>query len=80
MAASVSELRKGARANQSVATWFDGIESAEIHLPVPSFGEIRRGWKCAAADLTVVTRNVKGIQRAGARVLKPFGDSAARSV
>ena len=39
----LSELRKGARANARVRTWFDGLASEEIHLSVLVVGELRRG-------------------------------------
>ena len=39
----ISELRKGPRANPSVALWFEGVPEDEIHLSVLVVGELRRG-------------------------------------
>lgn len=39
----ISELRKGERANPSVASWFADIADEEIFLSVLTVGEIRRG-------------------------------------
>lgn len=39
----VSELRKGARANSRVRSWFAGIADEEVHLSVLVVGELRRG-------------------------------------
>jgi predicted nucleic acid-binding protein len=39
----ISELRKGKRAERSVAEWFDGLADREIFLSVLTIGEIRRG-------------------------------------
>jgi predicted nucleic acid-binding protein len=39
----ISELRKGKRAERSVAEWFDGLPDQEIYLSVLTIGEIRRG-------------------------------------
>lgn len=39
----ISELRKGDRANPSVASWFVGVADEEIFLSVLTIGEIRRG-------------------------------------
>jgi toxin FitB len=39
----ISELRKGERANPSVASWFAGVADEEIFLSVLTIGEIRRG-------------------------------------
>jgi len=39
----ISELRKGERANPSVASWFADIADEEIFLSVLTIGEIRRG-------------------------------------
>ncbi len=38
----ISELRKGERANPSVASWFAGVADEEIFLSVLTIGEIRR--------------------------------------
>jgi predicted nucleic acid-binding protein len=39
----ISELRKGKRAERSVAEWFDGLADQEVYLSVLTIGEIRRG-------------------------------------
>lgn len=39
----LSELRKGARANPHLRTWFDGVAVDEIYLSVLVVGELRRG-------------------------------------
>jgi predicted nucleic acid-binding protein len=39
----LSELRKKARADSSVMTWFAGVEDREIFLSVLVLGEVRRG-------------------------------------
>ena len=39
----LSEVRKGRRANPSVALWFEGVPEEEIHLSVLVVGELRRG-------------------------------------
>lgn len=39
----ISELRKGERANPSVASWFADVADEEIFLSVLTIGEIRRG-------------------------------------
>jgi len=39
----ISELRKGERANRSVASWFAGVADEEIFLSVLTIGELRRG-------------------------------------
>ncbi len=39
----VSELRKGARADRSVAAWFERLETDDLYLSVLVVGEIRRG-------------------------------------
>lgn len=39
----ISELRKGQRADSSVAAWFAGLSEEEIFLSVLTIGEVRRG-------------------------------------
>jgi toxin FitB len=39
----ISELRKGARADPRVTTWFAGLAEDEIYLSALTIGEIRRG-------------------------------------
>lgn len=39
----ISELRKGARANENVRAWIDGVEEEELFLSVLTVGELRRG-------------------------------------
>ena len=39
----ISELRKGPRANRSVAAWWSTVLDEEIFLSVLTIGEIRRG-------------------------------------
>jgi predicted nucleic acid-binding protein len=39
----ISELRKGARADPGVASWFAGLADEEVFLSVLTLGEIRRG-------------------------------------
>ena len=39
----ISEARKGARANPGVRAFWQGVNPAEIYLPVQVVGEIRRG-------------------------------------
>ena len=39
----VSELRKGARADTRVRTWFASVANADLHLSVLVVGELRRG-------------------------------------
>jgi hypothetical protein len=39
----ISELRKGAKANRSVAAWWDGVDDDDIFLSVLTIGEIRGG-------------------------------------
>ena len=39
----ISELRKGARCDPSVASWFDALSPDEIFLSFLSIGELRRG-------------------------------------
>jgi toxin FitB len=39
----ISELRKGARADPGVASWFAGLADEEVFLSVITLGEIRRG-------------------------------------
>ncbi len=39
----VSELRKGARADAHVRSWFDSVDEAEVYLSVLVIGELRRG-------------------------------------
>ena len=39
----ISELRKGERADPSVAAWFANLEDEEIFLSALTIGEIRRG-------------------------------------
>jgi toxin FitB len=39
----VSELRKGARANSGVTSWFADAADDELHLSVLTVGELRRG-------------------------------------
>ncbi len=39
----ISELRKGPRANASVALWFESVREGEIYLSVLVVGELRRG-------------------------------------
>ena len=131
----VSELRKGARAQASLRTWFDPREETELFISFLVVGELRRGierlrrrdapsanaldrwlkklemqfadrilpvtleicelWGRFGADqklpdidgllaatalyhrLTLVTRNVKDVQRCGVSVLDPFLDSPA---
>jgi len=126
----VSELRKGARANQHVLKWFELIDSGDLFLSVLVAGELRQGverlrlrdapqaerldlwlrrlvddyaarllpvdervaqvWgrlnvpdpipavdgllaaTAIVHDLTLVTRNVKHVERTGARLLNPF--------
>jgi predicted nucleic acid-binding protein len=43
----LSEVRKGVRANASVAVWFDGLENESIFISVLAIGEIRRGIELA---------------------------------
>lgn len=39
----ISEIRKGARCNETVAAWWSTIEEDEIFFSVLTIGEIRRG-------------------------------------
>ncbi len=39
----LSELRKGARANENVRAWFARVEDQDLYLSVLVVGEIRRG-------------------------------------
>lgn len=39
----IAELRKGARANPHVRSWFESLDSDAIMLSVLTIGEIRRG-------------------------------------
>lgn len=39
----ISELRKGDRADPSVASWFAGLAEEEVFLSALTLGEIRRG-------------------------------------
>lgn len=39
----ISELRKGARADPNVASWFAGLADDEVFLSALTLGEIRRG-------------------------------------
>jgi toxin FitB len=39
----LSELRKGARCNDRVRQWFDGVDSEGLFLSVLVVGELRRG-------------------------------------
>lgn len=39
----VSELRKGARTNTGVATWYASLNEEDIYLAVQTVGELRRG-------------------------------------
>ncbi len=39
----ISELRKGARCNHSVASWFEALSPDQIFLSVLAIGELRRG-------------------------------------
>lgn len=39
----ISELRKGKRCNESVASWWSEVEEDEIFLSVLTIGEIRKG-------------------------------------
>jgi len=39
----ISEVRKGAKCDASVAAWYDSIDDAEIFLSVLVLGEIRKG-------------------------------------
>jgi hypothetical protein len=126
----LSELRKGARANERVRSWFALLDDADLFLSVLVAGELRQGiervrlrdaaqaehldrWLRRLIDdfadrlipvddriaelwgrlnvpdpistvdgllaataivhgLTLVTRNVKDVQRTGARLLNPF--------
>ena len=126
----VSELRKGARSNEHVRSWFESVEDSALFLSVLVAGELRQGverlrlrdatraahldrwlqrlihdyaerlvvvdahvaqlWgrlnvpdPIPAVDgllaataivhgLTLVTRNVKDVERTGVRVLNPF--------
>lgn len=39
----VSELRKGARANEGVRSWFKSVDDADLFLSVLVVGELRQG-------------------------------------
>jgi predicted nucleic acid-binding protein len=39
----VSEVRKGARADEGVVDWFDNVQPSEMFLSVVTIGEIRQG-------------------------------------
>ena len=39
----ISELRKIARSDPEVRTWYEGVPADELYLSVMTFGEIRRG-------------------------------------
>ncbi|MDP6405545.1 MAG: type II toxin-antitoxin system VapC family toxin [Alphaproteobacteria bacterium] len=39
----VSEVRKGARCNTNVASWYASIDDGDLYLSVPVLGEIRKG-------------------------------------
>jgi toxin FitB len=39
----LSELRKGARADSGVSTWFDSVDAAEVVISVLVLGEVRQG-------------------------------------
>lgn len=128
----ISELRKGARANEQVLQWITGIDDDALLLSVLVAGELRQGverlrrrdavqaeqldrWLHALVyhyaerllpvdsavaelwgrlnvpdpipavdgllaataivhDLTLVTRNVRDVERTGVRLHNPFGD------
>ncbi|MCC4116555.1 type II toxin-antitoxin system VapC family toxin [Aromatoleum toluclasticum] len=40
---SISELRKGSRANPGVRVFFAGLDAGDIYLAVQTVGELRRG-------------------------------------
>ena len=39
----ISEVRKGAKCDATVAAWYDSIDDADIYLSVLVLGEIRKG-------------------------------------
>ncbi len=39
----ISEVRKGAKCDPNVATWYDSINDADVYLSVLVLGEIRKG-------------------------------------
>ena len=42
----ISEVRKGAKCDRNVATWYNSIGDADIYLSVLVLGEIRKGmWR-----------------------------------
>lgn len=43
----ISEVRKGARCDASVAAWWNSIDDADIYLSVLVMGEIRKGVEMA---------------------------------
>lgn len=45
----LSELRKGARANPHLRTWFDGVAVDEIYLGVLVVGEVATGGREGAS-------------------------------
>jgi predicted nucleic acid-binding protein len=129
----LSELRKGRRCDEGVASWFAGVSAEEIYLSVLTVGEIRKGienirrrdqltakvleawlrqlvathsdrilpvdqaiaelWgrfnvpdpmsfldillaaTASVKGLTLVTRNLKDVERTGVECLNPFRDS-----
>ena len=43
----VSEVRKGARCNTNVASWYTSIDDGDLYLSVLVLGEIRKGIELA---------------------------------
>jgi predicted nucleic acid-binding protein len=68
----ISELRKGARANASVRTWFGSVPDDELYLSVLVIGELRQGVERLRA------RDPKTTQRLERWVLALTADFADR--
>ena len=67
----ISEVRKGDRCNQHVASWYASIDDAEIYLSVLVLGEIRTGIERARVKDPLKS---KALERWLAAVQESFAD------
>jgi predicted nucleic acid-binding protein len=62
----LSELQKGERANVGVRTWYAETRTEDLYLLAATALE---------HGLTLVTRNIRDVERSGAALLNPFTDT-----
>lgn len=77
----VSELRKGARADEGVRSWFESVDDAGLFLSVLALGELRQGVErvrlCDAVQAAYLDRWLRKLMDEFTERLLPVDDRVA---